>query len=119
MISRIVCVAYIALLLSSCGINFVGQYPIIKSDIFEWEKIEGNTEQRRIDLTDCGGFSDDNYGPSDERIRLEQKPGEQYRGPAIGRIERRTNQCMIDKGYRYVGNCAKTDFKYRPGCNQS
>ena len=117
MIVRATYAVSVVMLLISCNPGFIRQVPPTKSTLSDWEKFENSIEQRRIDLINCGGFASDNYGPSDDLIRAELRPGEVDKAAAWGRIDRRTEQCMLDKKYHYTGSCiGKSDFLYRPAC---
>jgi len=80
--------------------------PLIK----KWEKPGMTEETRNQDSNDCGGGSDARRTPaspgfSPEKIKAEQRPGEEEL-VAFFRLKDKWERCMLNKGYRYTGECS-------------
>lgn len=103
------------LLATACNPGFVSQLNPVKSTLSDWQKSDTSLLQKQQDLTACGGFLEDNYGPSKQQLELERRPGEVDTRAARVRLGWQTESCMLGKNYQYVGACAG-DYRYRPAC---
>ena len=68
-----------------------------------WEKTGTSAEQRSLDWVACGGANNGDFSPTIGRLKDEKFPGEVDYNAAHSRLQQTLKQCMVTKGYRYVG----------------
>jgi len=108
----------VAIFLAGCGTQvplsgraYEEYQKSIKPYIAYWTK-DGMTEDGRLwDWVGCGGGNDGSFSWKTK----EQMPGES--NEQSSRRQRDDHQrCMIQRGYRYTGDCSSPEMKSRPLC---
>jgi hypothetical protein len=83
----------------------------IKPYLQYWEK-EGWTEEGRLaDWVACGGSRSGNFAWDTRKQRL----GESNEQSSV-RQSQEHQRCLIQRGYRYTGNCSSAYMKAQPLC---
>jgi hypothetical protein len=103
--------------ISGCSLGFVAtDLKPVKANLEYWMK-PGMTEENRIrDAGDCGGGYTNYTGFSESAIAARKIAGETDL-ETRGRLFHEWERCVLNKGYRYTGNCYDNEIsRASPAC---